>query len=384
MNSMGTLRNRLIEQYAPLIEKFVKEIDNLNISGIPAPHIPIMGKNYEFAKYKMAFIGMETYGWEDIKKFMDTARKDYRKAVTLMESTINDLEHLGWRKNNHATFWGFVFKFIAKFYKVEYDDLVAKKAYPELLTSFVWGNTNAVERYCVTAQRECVDYKTWELVKKASICFDSINNIVKSVHPKLFFVLNSSVDKDYIQNDDAVRAFDIPVENKKNVMKFTIDEKRKIAYYYLRDDDVHIFSMPHPTWMGLYSGFGIDSYVDIVVDLIHQYNIWNCLPENHEDWKGDTLTIDKSSILFKRALLADLAGSLIKNNLVMSGKELQLIFNMNNILTSYGCSYSEDGGRGIHKLITQVWSFYYEKKDYQTAYNISRAFVNQNGEYAWL
>ena len=57
---MGTLRNRLIEQYAPLTEKFVKEIDNLNISGIPAPHIPIMGKNYEFAKYKMAFIGMET------------------------------------------------------------------------------------------------------------------------------------------------------------------------------------------------------------------------------------------------------------------------------------------------------------------------------------
>ena len=86
---------------------------------------------------------------------------------------------------------------------------------------------------------------------------------------------------------------------------------------------------------------------------------------------------------FKRALIADLAATLMKNNLVMSGKELQALFNMNHILTQYGYSYSEGGGRGIHKLITQVWKYYYEKKDYQTAYNISRAFVNQNGEYAW-
>jgi hypothetical protein len=86
---------------------------------------------------------------------------------------------------------------------------------------------------------------------------------------------------------------------------------------------------------------------------------------------------------FKRAFLADLAASLMKNNLVMSGQELQKLFNMNSVLTLNGYAYSEDGGRGIHKLITQVWKYYYEKNDYQTAYNISRAFVNQNGEYAW-
>ena len=167
-------------------------------------------------------------------------------------------------------------------------------------------------------------------------------------------------------------------------MRLTVDEDRKIVYYYLRDDDVHIISMPHPTWMGLYSGFGIDSYVDIVIDLIHEYNIWDCLPEGHEDWKGETQVIDKSSMSFKRAFLADLAASLMKNNLVMSGQELQKLFNMNSVLTLNGYAYSEEGGRGIHKLITKVWEYYYyEKKDYQTAYNISRAFVNQNGEYAW-
>ena len=380
---MERYKERLKEQYAPLVEQFVKEINELNVTGIPAPHIPIMGENYVSAKYKMAFIGMETYGWEDMNLFLKTARDCSGDAVFLMESTINNLEHLGWAKNYHATFWGFVFKFIAKFYKVGFDELVDKKAYPELLRSFVWGNTNSIERYHVTAASNAVNQETWEVVKKASICFDSINNIMKSVNPKLFFILNSSVDKDYIQSDDAVRQLGVPVENKKSVMRHVVDDKRKIVYYYLRNDNVHIISMPHPTWMGLYSGFGLDSYVDIVIDLIREYNIWDSIPESHNDWKGKTQEINKSSISFKRALIADLAATLIKNNIVMSGKELQILFNMNHILTQYGDSYSEGGGRGIHKLITQVWKYYYEKKDYQTAYNISRAFVNQNGEYAW-
>lgn len=381
---MERLKERLMEQYAPLVEGFVKDIGELDVTGIPAPHIPIMGRDYVSAKYRIAFIGMETYGWEDMNVFLDSAKKYSGDAVFLMESTINNLEHLGWANNYHASFWGFVFKFIASFYKVGFDDLVQKNAYPELLRSFIWGNTNSIERYHVTAKSNAVNHETWEKVKKASICFDSINNIVKSVHPKLFFVLNSTVDKDYIQSDDAVRKLGIPVGDKKDVMRFTVDEGRKIVYYYLRDDDVHIISMPHPTWMGLYSGFGIDSYVDIVIDLIRKYNIWDCLPEGHEDWKGETQVIDKSSMSFKRAFLADLAALLMKKNLVMSGQELQKLFNMNKILTEHGYSYSEEGGRGIHKLITKVWEYYYhEKKDYQTAYNISRAFVNQNGEYAW-
>lgn len=381
---MERLKERLQEQYAPLVSQFVKDIGELDVTGIPAPHIPIMGKNYGFAKYKMAFIGMETYGWEDINVFLKTAKENSGDAVFLMERTINNLEHLGWAKNYHATFWGFVFKFIAKFYKVSLSDLVEEIAYPELLTSFIWGNTNSIERYDISAECNGVDYNTWEVVKKASTCFDSINNIVKSVNPRLFFVLNSSVDNDYIQNDDALRAFGIPVENKKNVMRLTVDEERKIVYYYLRDDNVHIISMPHPTWMGLYSGFGIDSYVDIVIDLIREYNIWVSLPEGYEDWKGEAQVIDKSSMSFKRAFLADLAASLMKNNLVMSGQELQKLFNMNGVLTQNGNAYSEEGGQGIHRVIANVWTYYYyDKKDYQTAYNISRAFVNQNGEYAW-
>lgn len=380
---MAQLRERLVEQYAPLVEQFVKEIGDLDVTGIPAPHIPIVGKNYEMAKYRIAFIGIETLGWADINEFIKVAKSDSFKAVTYMEDTINNLEHLGWAANYHATFWGFVFKFISKFYKVGFEDLVDNLKYPELLCSFLYGNTNAIERYQVTAENNGVKYCTWEFVKRASVCFDSINNIVKSAAPRLVFVLNTGVEDDYLSNDDAVRLWGVPIGNKKSVMRIPVDSDRKICYYYLRDDNTHIISLPHPRWMGTYSGYGIDSYVDIVIDLISKYSIWERLPEDYTCWKGASGDLDKASISYKRVLIADLAASLMKNNLVMSGKELQILFNMNGVLTKNGSPYSEDGGRGIHNLISQVWKYYYNNKDFQTAYNITRAFVNQNGEYAW-
>ena len=45
-------KNRLVEQNAPLVEQFVKKIEHLDVTGIPAPHIPIVGMNYDIAKYK--------------------------------------------------------------------------------------------------------------------------------------------------------------------------------------------------------------------------------------------------------------------------------------------------------------------------------------------
>ena len=67
----------------------------------------------------------------------------------------------------------------------------------------------------------------------------------------------------------------------------------------------------------------------------------------------------------------------------MAGQELQTLFNRNGIKTNWGGEYSENGGRGILNLITQVWNYYHEREEFQTAYNIARAFINQNGEYAY-
>lgn len=377
------MKQRLIEQYAPLIGQFLYDIKGLDVTGIPAPHIPIMGQNYEAAKYKIAFIGMETYGWTDLSAFKEIALEEngLQKLVTYEEKSINSLMYLNWAGNCTTTFWGFPLRFLSKFYNVELKELMDRK-HPEILTSFVWGETNSIERYGVSTANN-VNYNVWEAVKKASICFDSANNLIKAVAPKIFFVLHSGVDKDYISSDDAVREMGVPIENRKSILSLDVEIDLKIRYHYLRGEDVHIIALPHPRWMGQYSGHSIDFYVDKVIDLLNRFQIWDSLPKSASDWKGEVVQYNKSSIQFKRKIIAELAAVLMRNNLKMSGKELQLLLNMNQIQTQYGTDYGESGGRGVHKLIASVWQYYYNRKDFQTAYNISRAFVNQNGEQAW-
>ncbi len=75
---------------------------------------------------------------------------------------------------------------------------------------------------------------------------------------------------------------------------------------------------------------------------------------------------------------------LTAHNLVMSGKELQGLFNNNGILTTYGTPFGENGERGIYTVIRNAWWYYQNiKHDYQTAYDIARSFVNKDGEYAY-
>ena len=125
--------------------------------------------------------------------------------------------------------------------------------------------------------------------------------------------------------------------------------------------------------------------MDSIINDIKNYRIWKSLPQSEEDWnKKDEKESDKSSIELKRILIASIAHVLTENNLLMKGSELQAILNTNGILTSYGCEYSSEGGRGIFTLIRSVYNYYQKDcHDFQTAYEIARSFVNQNGEYAY-
>ena len=67
----------------------------------------------------------------------------------------------------------------------------------------------------------------------------------------------------------------------------------------------------------------------------------------------------------------------------MYGGDLAKLFNMNEIFTQRGEMYSEEGGQGIYRVISNAWAYYHKKGDYQTAYEIARSFVNKYGEYAY-
>lgn len=378
MEKMGAVRDRRVAEYSELIRTFISEIRDLDLTGIPEPHLPVFGESYEKCSYKIAFCGMETKGWGDIRDFVG---RDPEELVTAGDYTINDLEYLGWMSNYHATFWGFILQFLSSFYQIPFADLAAGKD-PAVLKSFIWTNVNSVERFEVTAKQNKADFESWKKVKEASRPFDSINHILRAGNPKLVLILSSQTPHEFFL-DPSTCPYGMDVSNRRDYLRLD-NEKLGYRYYFRRDTGTHFFFLPHPTYMGLYSGNGFEPYVNGIISDIRNYRIWSHLPGVDTDiFSAGEILKDKCSMSYKRQFVAHLAAFLIDNDSVMSGKELQELFNRNGILTSHGYEYGRDGGRGIHRLITNVWQYYHDAGDFQTAYNIARAFVNQRGEYAY-
>ena len=132
------------------------------------------------------------------------------------------------------------------------------------MTSFVWGNTNSIERYEITAKNNAVNRDVWEAVKKASKPFDNINHIIDAANPQIVFILYKSVEKEYFL-----------AENNACMQKhaFTNDKGKKITfrYYYLRNRDTHAFVTRHPVWMKRSGNF--QGYINALIDAIKAHNI---------------------------------------------------------------------------------------------------------------
>lgn len=394
---MKNITDRRNEEYIPLIESFKKEVEGLNLQGIIGPHFPGIGECYENACYKFAFCGWETYYWNSMKDFMKLDPLDYLMGPGVddcsdidyisSDYSLNKYKPLEWPHNWHTTFWAFVIKFLAKFYKTDFDQLVNDKENANIcsiLKSFVWGNSNAIERFEVSSKWEGAEFTSWEAVKSASRKIDDLNHIINSCAPKVVFLLYSCADEKYIVNKTTLSSiFGHHFEQKRNVLMLK-NEDMNYMYYYLRDSSTHVFHLPHPRWMGQFSGHKIEGYVDSLIKDIENYNIWDTLPNSCEDWKADTNSVDeKDSSYYKPELIASIARSLTQKNVVMYGGDLARLFNMNEIRRHNGEVYSEEGGRGIFKVISSAWAYYHNRGDYQTAYEIARSFVNKDGEYPY-
>lgn len=381
---MKNIIDRRNAEYSPLINEFKEEVKDLNLQGITGPHFPGVGECYEKAKYKFAFCGMETYGWN---KMLDLMAQDPNVYLSDSDRCLNNYEHLGWAANWHATFWGFVFNFLAKFYKIKFDQLVYDEndeIARSLLKSFVWANSNAIERYEVTSKREGADQNAWEAVKSASKRFDDINHIINSCSPRIIFIVYSGANEDYMLNEKTISDIYGNNFNQRKDWLRLHHENPKYDYYYLRATATHVFHLPHPRWMGLYSGIGLDAYVDSLIQDIEDYHIWDVLPDSGKGWNtAPGCELEASDIDFKYRLVASVAHTLVQNNVVMCGGDIIRLFNMNGILTQRGTNYSNNISQGSYKPISSAWAYYYNRGDYQTAYEIARAFVNQNGEYAY-
>lgn len=358
--------------YSELIVKFIKKIKNINIDGLPAPHLPVFGKSYINSTHKIAFFGKETNGFASMKEFVEDANKNLRSAIYWTEGEFDNFEFLNWTNNFKTSFFDFIIQFLSKFYQIN-DEKLLKDEGKNILSSFIWGNTNSFESYetVVKNSKKKIKKSDWEQVKDASLIFDQSQYALKTLKPKLMLILDWGQDEGWLTC------------NFKDNGHEEIDDH--IWYYYIKETDTHVYWLAHPRWIAPKIKF--DVYIDKILLSIKKKKIFNKPPEVKEEIKkviynDKNIPFNISSTEYKRQYLLSLAQFLCEHNRVMSGSELCCHFNRNNILTGYGTRY--EGGRGIYTLIRNTWSWFKEvKNEDRNAKYIAMAFVKEDGSYAY-
>jgi len=365
--SYDSMQQELVDRfslhYEGLIQQFANKIKDLHYEGMPEPHIPVIGSKYGLSKYKIAFFGIETAWWHEMESFMSVALSDPRAAATLHFDDIEDMTCLGWTNNPHTSFWDFIFQFLASMFHVDVTDVRAGK-YPDLIHSFIWGNTNSIERYDIQAKDNDVEPAVYDAIKNASLLFDDSDHLIEIAKPKVVIVLNWNEGTDWFVSD------------KTDYNYYKINDH--LFYYYKRSTQTHIFQTHHPRSIAM--RFGFESVVNELLEQFTLCNIWEDIPKSIDDLFVKEPV--KHNWLLRNELIADLASALIKSHSVMCGQQLVDILNINGITKDNGEAYVH--GRGIYKPIKAAWDYYHNQLgDEQTAYNIAMAFVNANGEYAY-
>lgn len=241
-----------IDTYRPLVTDFVNSIRSVDYDKIPEPFLPVHGQLYETAPTKIAFVGMETRGWGNMTDFVNHVDENPEEAIFRGFEEFDELEFRHWGNNFGSGFWDFNFKFLANFHGIDNWKKVKRGETEEILRSFAWGNTNSVERFHVTAQKNGVDFESWRTVKQASKCFDRGKHLLDVLQPHIMVILHWGTSEKWLSNG---------VEN---VARQEIDDH--FWYYFLPTTNTHVLWTAHPMW--LTKNKNLDDYIEYLVDFV--------------------------------------------------------------------------------------------------------------------
>ena len=346
--------------YTNLLKDFFARIDGVELEGISSIHIPSAGDLYDKAKYKIAFYGIETKGWGELKELKNIFLNNPSQALAWLDEDFKELAFLNWTNNFGNSFWNFILLFLAKFYNInDWKELKNNEDFRYILKTFIWGNTNSLEAYDVTAKSKGVDIKNWELIKKESKILDRPKYIIDSYKPNLLIILNWSENEKWLTDDYKVEGKSIGDH---------------LTYYYIEEKEIDVYWLAHPRWISANQGF--ENVINsILLDLQERKKI----QVGNEILNSEPIQVKEN--IDKKEYIADLAMFLTKKNMKMSGYELSLHLNRNGIETDYGTSYA--GGRGIYTLINSCYKNFDNEKDIEKAKAIANVFVKENGDYAY-
>lgn len=178
-------------EFIPRIQAFAKMIDGLATSGIPEPHLPHWGVDYEKAPVRIGIIGRDTRSWGDMPAFTEAVGSDPREALYRGKGAFDSLDFTGWTNNFGKTFWDTSLKILAAVHGVEDWKSLKQQTVTSPLKSFFWANVNSVERFEASPSANGVLRDVWQEVKRASEeHLDSFRTILNILQPHVVFLLN--------------------------------------------------------------------------------------------------------------------------------------------------------------------------------------------------
>ncbi len=231
--SRSTVEERFNARYVTAVQDFVKDIEGLDSSGIPAPHLPYWGRLYESAPLRIGVIGRDTRGWGDMSAFIESVRSDPQKAIKLHHEELDKFSFTRWTNNFGKTFWDTSMKLVARMHGVE-DWKRLKRGLEETpLRSFFWANVNSIERFEVCPKTNGVSWEAWRKVKDVSERhLDSFQGILDVFRPHIVFLMNWEPGAHFMDFDLQWKDF---------------GDHQAAAFY--EPTKTHIFGTAHPSWL---------------------------------------------------------------------------------------------------------------------------------------
>ncbi|MEP7143089.1 MAG: hypothetical protein ABI707_09480 [Ferruginibacter sp.] len=379
------IKDRFIQEYAPLVKQFIEEIKGVNSEGLPAPHLPVYGAGYDDPEnYKIAFVGWETRENVNLKEFISLYQESSIKAVressikAVLEWWDEDFSEEegfifanGYHNHSGNDFWGFIFKFLSVFYNKNDWREVKDGKFPAILKSFVWANLESIERFEITDRGLSANIEDYNKVKKASLVFEKASYLVNVFSPKIIIVLRWQEDDSWLTESYGCRAIRIADH---------------LDYYFIESTKTHIFWSAHPGWLA--RNKRIPETISTIIEAIHQKQIFNSFPG--EDW----LKLEKERPGQMENLKEQLKAQAFANNLTVvdedwgTGGESYFYFKISPSKRNTSICFGFDSGFKDFSIGVEIT---YQSEGYTTLKNeISKKLIpiigsdNQYTNWAYL
>lgn len=371
---MTKLDKHYIEYYTPLIQDFIREVELLpqpNIEQMPEPFFPLFGKQYAASAMKLVIIGQDTAWWGDLRHFMSSEKANPGCKLQEGLSQFRDHKFTRWG-GPRQTFWGFAMMLLAYLHGKEDWGAMKHGRMAEILDSFAWGNSNAVELYSSSASKLGVPADYWSAVRRAGDRFNRFRHIQETLRPNAVVLMNRGVH--LASYFEGYRMKSVAVDG-------------RLAHYKLDDIGVDVFVVPHPRSMNFQEG--TEHFRDKLKELFLTQGLTTVFPQflagQTEGRKAMDYLMEKAPKAVdgvdKFDCVAWVADELKKQDTFMSVPALCTLLNEHGYRTNYGETFS--GGRGSYRLVSGTYHRLDKNGQTDRATNVALAFRRPSFEYAY-